>query len=182
MTGVFASASCRLGPLFSVLLSFLLLAVLSGCKGDGLTDYEREQKKKEENVNSLHNQGAKISEKRYPPHGTGYVVDLSGAQLSDSIFQKLKDLKRVAELDLSKSSLTDDQMGQLNDVAYLLVKLDLRNTAVTDAGLEKLTNLNVCFNLYLAGTKVTQAGVENFKKQRLARPSTKTKKMTVHMK
>jgi hypothetical protein len=53
---------------------------------------------------------------------------------------------------------------------------------VTDAGLEKLTNLNVCFDLYLAGTKVTPAGVESFKQQRLARPSTKTKNIKVHMK
>jgi uncharacterized protein YjbI with pentapeptide repeats len=182
MTGVFASGSCRLGLFFSVLLAFLLLAVLPGCKGGGLSDYEREQKKKEQTKSALHDQGAKITQKRYPPYGNGYVVDLSGAQLTDSTFQQLKGLERVAELNLSKSSLTDDQMDKLNDVAYLLVKLDLSNTAVTDAGVEKLTNLNVCSDLNLAGTQVTKAGVENFTKQRLARPKTRVKKLNVHLK
>ncbi len=178
------TCACKIdhpGPRSFVLLALLFLAVLSGCKGDGLTDYQREEIKKEECLNTLRAQGAKITQKNYPRYGNGYVVDLSGAQLTDSTFQNLKELKRVAELDLSKSSLTDDQMDQLNGVAFFLAKLDLRNTAVTDAGLQKLTNLNFCFDLYLAGTKVTKAGVENFKKQRLDRPTTKVKKINVHL-
>jgi hypothetical protein len=172
---------CR-GPRSFVLLTLLLLAALSGCKGDGLSDYEREQKKKEASLNALRDGGAKITQKSYGSRGHGYVVDLSGAQLTENTFQKLKEMNRVTELDLSKSSLSDDQMDKLNEVAYFLVKLDLSNTAVTDAGLEKLTNLILCFDLYLAGAKVTQAGVDNFTKQRLARPATRVKKMNVHMK
>lgn len=183
MSATFASGVHCLGSRPFVLLTLLLLAALSGCKGgDGLSDSEREQKKREESINALRDGGAKITQKSYGRRGNGYVVDLNGAQLTDNTFQRLKEMKRVTELDLSKSSLSDDQMDKLNEVAYFLVKLDLRNTAVTDAGLEKLTNLILCFDLYLAGTKVTQAGADNFTKQRLARPATRAKKMNVHMK
>jgi hypothetical protein len=125
----------------------LLLAVLPGCQGDGLSEYQREQNKQEERMSALRAQGVEVTEKNYRPHGKGYVVNLSGAQLTDDTFRKLKDLQRITELDLSKSSLADEQMDRLNEVAYLLVKLDLSNTPVTDTGLEKLTNLNLCFNL-----------------------------------
>lgn len=182
MTVPFVSGIRGRGPRSFALLTLLLLATLSGCKGDGLSDFEREQKKKEESINALRDGGAKITEKNYGRRGNGYVVDLSGAQLTDNTFQKLKEMRPLTELDLSKSSLSDDQMDKLNEVAHLLVKLDLSNTAVTDAGLEKLTNLILCFDFYLAGSKVTQAGAENFTKQRLARPATKVKKMNVHMK
>lgn len=165
----------------------LLVAVLPGCKGDGLSDYQREENKREERLSSLSNQGATISTKDYPPYGRGYVVNLSGAQITSATFQTLKDLNKqggrrgIAELGLSKSSISDDQMDQLNEVAHFLVKLDLSNTTVTDAGLQKLTNLNVCFHLNLAGTQVTSDGVSRFKNERLNRPTTKVKNTNIQL-
>lgn len=189
MTAARIARLLRFGSRLRVLLILLLLVALPGCKGgNGLSDYQREENKREERESSLRDQGATITTKDYRPYGTGYVVNLSGAQITDATLQKLKGLNgqghqpRVAELDLSKSSITDGQMDQLNEVANFLVKLDLSNTEVTDAGLVKLTNLNVCFDLYLAGTKVTSAGVERFKNERLARPMTKVKNMKVHLK
>jgi len=156
----------------SVLLILALLSGLPGCKGDGLSEVQREQQKTEAVINDLREQGATVTPKSYPPRGNGYVVDLSGAQLTDHTFQTLKDLQRVTELDLSKSSLTDDQMDQLNQLASVLLRLDLSNTKVTDAGLEKLTNLKICMNLNLVGTQVTPAGAERFKQQH-KRPASK---------
>jgi hypothetical protein len=151
------------------LLFLSLLVALSGCDGTRRNiGYEQKEKENEERENSLRDQGATITRKSYPLLGMGYAVNLSSAKITDNTFQKLKDLNRVAELDLSKSSITDGQMDQLNEVAQSLVKLDLSNTAVTDTGLEKLTNLNVCLNLDLAGTKVTPAAVGRFKNERLA--------------
>jgi hypothetical protein len=143
----------------------LFLAALPGCKRYERTSYQQEQEKKEEAMNSLREQGATITTKTYPSIGNGYVIDLKGAQITDQTFQNMKELKRVTELDLSKSSLTDDQMDQLNDVAYACTSLDLSNTAVTDAGLEKLTNLKVCIYLNLSRTKVTRAAVQRFEKE-----------------
>lgn len=174
----------RCGPRFWMLGFLLLSAVLSGCKGDGLSDYEREQNRKEDSLNTLRAQGAKVESKKYPQnprYGNGYVVNLSGLQITDDTFQKLKGLQKVSELDLSKSSISDDQMDKLNEVIPLILKLDLSNTAVTEAGLEKLTKLNFCFKLILTGSKVTPAGAERFRQQRLARPSTQIKDMKIQM-
>ena len=60
------------------------------------------------------------------------------AKITNDVFNHLKTLKRVTELDVSKSSITDEQVAKLSeqDVGTMLVKLDLSNTAVTDAGVE----------------------------------------------
>lgn len=173
MARVLISGARHPGRRPTVLLTLLLLAALLGCEKHGLSDYEREQKKKEEVLSSLREQGGTVTTKSYPRHGTGYVVDLKGAHLNDRTFQILKDLQRVTELDLSKSSITDEQMDQLNQVAFVLLKLNLSDTKVTDAGLDKLTNLKMCFDLDLAGTQVTPAGVERFKQQHARRPNAK---------
>jgi hypothetical protein len=162
---------------------FLLAALLVvGCVGGGVSLSEREKQGETNSSSTLQDQGGTVTEKTYPPYGSGYEVKLSGAQVNDATFTHLKKLQRVAELDLSRSSITDEQMGQLNEVANLLVRLDLSSTAVTDEGLEKLTNTYVLFNLNLAGTKCTPAGVERFKAKRLASPHTRVKNPNVKLK
>jgi hypothetical protein len=173
MAGVLISGARHPGRRLTVLLTLLLLAALPGCKRDVLSDSQREEKMREEAIASLREQGGTVTTKNYHPQGNGYVVDLKGAQLSDRTFENLKDLQRVTELDLSKSSLTDEQMDQLNQVALVLLKLNLSDTKVTDAGLDKLTNLKMCFDLNLAGTPVTAAGVERFKQQHPRPPNSR---------
>src|SRR4051794_29697074 len=157
------------------LLPFLALLLLAGpgcTKGDGLSDYEREQKKKEAAATAIEAAGGTVTTKHYDfgpgRSGDGKVVDLHGKQITDDIFASMKLIGHVAELDLSGSTVTDDQLAKLNepDVGTLLIRLDLSNTAVTDAGLAKLTDLYVLLNLKLVGTKVTPAGVQRFKEQR----------------
>lgn len=168
MATAFITRLQRLRLRFS-LLTLLLLVALAGCGGTNRkVTYEQVEKEKEDRMSSLREQGATIARKNYPLFGMGYAVKLSGAQIADETVQKLKELQRVTELDLSKSSIADAQMDQLNELATSLVRLDLSDTAITDAGLEKLTNLNVCLDLNLAGTKVTPAAAERFKKERLA--------------
>jgi hypothetical protein len=157
------------------LLVVSLSAAVPGCKGDGLSDLQRELNKEQDCADALRQQGATIEEKSFPPYGMGYVVNLSGAQITDRTFKHLGCLQRVAELDLSKSSITDAQMERLNEVHAYLVKLDLSHTAVTDAGLDKMTHLYVLLNLNLAGTKVTQAAVNRLQERRLADPKTRFK-------
>lgn len=181
MASVLISASRYPDHRLTVLLTLLLLSALPGCKKDPLGDSEREQKKKEEVISALREQGGTVTPKNYPSHGNGYVVNLSGAQLSDGTFQNLKDLQLVTELDLSKSSLTDEQMEQLNQATSVLLKLNLSNTKVTDAGLEKLTNLKMCMDLNLVGTQVTPAGAERFKQQHPRPPNSMIPAMRVHL-
>jgi hypothetical protein len=169
------------GSRFFALLAVALLAALPGCGRPTVSLAEREKMQETDFVTALQKQGGTVTEKSYPPHGDGYVVSLSGANVTDDTFQNLKGLKRLAELDLSKSSITDAQMDQLNEIAKYLVNLDLSHTAVTDAGLEKLTRTYVLFNLNLAGTKVTAAGVARFQQLRLQSPHTKVKRTSVKL-
>jgi hypothetical protein len=169
------------GSRFVVFLAVLFLAALPGCGRPTVSLAEREKMQETDFVTSLQKQGGTVTEKSYPPHGDGYVVNLSGAKITDETFRDLKGLKRLAELDLSKSSVADGQMDQLNEVAKYLVRLDLSHTAVTDAGIEKLANTYVLFNLNLAGTKITAAGVARFQKLRLQSPYTKVKRTTVKL-
>ena len=46
------------------------------------------------------------------------------------------------------------------------MKVDLSHTAITDAGLEKLTNMALLRDLNLSGTKVTPAAIQSFKEAR----------------
>lgn len=151
------------------LLSLAVLAVslLAGCKGDGLSDYDRMKKGQQDAADSLRAAGAKLREVPHP-QGDSWAVGLSGLTITDELLVRLKGLGRITELDLSKSTITDDHMARLNEVEIgsVLRKLDLSNTAVTDAGLDNLTNLMILGDLNLSGTKVTAAGVERFRKRR----------------
>jgi hypothetical protein len=155
--------------------ALLLLAALPGCKGDGLSELQRAMKKEQDCANALRQQGGTVEEKKYPPFGEGYVVNLSGAQITDDTFKNLACLKRVAELNLGRSSITDAQMGQLNDVPCYLVRLDLSHTAVTDAGLDKMNHLYVLLYLNLAGTRITPEAVKRLQERRLASSLTRFK-------
>ena len=54
--------------------------------------------------------------------------------------------------------------------AATLYRLNLSDTAVTDAGLQKLEGLPFLINLTVRGTKVTPGGVERYKAARKDNP------------
>src|SRR5690242_944942 len=161
----------------AAVLSLALLA--AGCGRRDTTDYnELEQQKQQQAAAAAEDAGIKAVRKRYP-QGQAWAVNLSGKQLTDATFERLRQLDHISELDLSRTNVTDAQMAQVNEIGTLLLKLDLRNTAVTDAGLEQLTNLLVLGELNLAGTKVTPAGVAAFKQQRANDPRVKNLRVGV---
>jgi hypothetical protein len=149
----------------------LAALVLSGCQKDGPSDFERMRQAQDNAADSLKGQGAKVKQMDYP-QGRAWSVNLSGATISDNLLREVKQLGKITELDLSKSTVTDDHLGLINDLGLstLLLKLDLSQTAVTDAGFEKLVNLALLSDLNLVGTKVTPAAVERFKQNRLTDP------------
>jgi hypothetical protein len=157
----------------------LLLAVnLAGCgSGSGMTDAERVkqsdfhriQMTQTEAVNQLKQSGGDVAEKRYPL-GDAWSVKLVGASVTDATFDQLQTLGRIAELDLSKSNLTDEHMPRLAEVAGVCFRLNLSGTAVTDKGLEALADLPFLMELDVRGTKVTSAAAAQFKSARQANP------------
>jgi hypothetical protein len=151
----------------AVLVVFLL-SIGAGCAPTaGIGDYQRQKTVQKNAAAEIQAVGGKVSEVKRP-QGISWAVNLSGAQLSDELFDSLKQLGYISELNLSKTNVTDAQMEWINEkeIGAVVVKLDLSNTAVSDAGLAKLTDLLVLMDLNLAGTKVTPAGVANFKQHR----------------
>jgi hypothetical protein len=147
----------------------LLTLTGTGClKREDPKSYANKVRNQEDAAAAFRDMGVKLTEKKYPPYGKGWVLNLSGKPISDDVFDRMQRLGNVTDLDLSKTNLTDEQMARLADPAVggILVNLDVSNTAVTDAGLEKLTNLRFLKSLNLTGTKVTPAAVERFKKSR----------------
>ena len=155
-----------------IFMAVLFCATAPGCGSrGGLSDFERAQKKKDDAASALRALGGEVTTVNYPAYGDGWAVKLRGAQISKDVFDHLKELKRVAELDLSKSTITDDQLVRLNEaeVGALIVKLDLSHTAVTDAGVDTL-KLSLLTQLNLTGTKVSAAAVDRLKKHRALDP------------
>jgi hypothetical protein len=168
-------------------LTLLCLMVQAGCrKPSAVGDYERMKRSQQEAAAFLREKGVKLTEQKklegqiaFAATATGMGqgqsslnVNCSGMDVTDEIFDSLKKIGYITELNLSKTNVGDAEMARVNEreVGSLLTKLNLSNTAVTDAGLAKLDSLLLLTELNLAGTKVTAAGVENFKKQRANDP------------
>ena len=139
-----------------------------------MSDHDRMMMRREAGAKSLQDAGAKAAPSGIKQLGKlTFKVDLSGMQITDALLEKLKGLDGlIAELDLSRSTITDEQIDLVNrvDIGALIAKLDLSHTGITDAGLDKLTNQLVLSELNVTSTKVTAAGVERLKKRRLERP------------
>ena len=137
---------------------------------------------KEGAATSLASSGAKFEEKQYPV-GKGWVVNLSRLTISDELLRDVKRLGNIAELDMSRSTVTDDHLRLMHELELhnLLAKLDLSNTAVTNAALEQLDGCIFLSELNLTGTKVTRGAVEQFKKARQSDTRARVKNTNVKL-
>jgi hypothetical protein len=157
---------------------FTLLALsglLVGCtKGDGLSDFQRQKLAQENAGVALEEMGGKAREVHTNFKGVkadSWSVDLGGREINEQVFDRIKELGNLSELNLSKTNVTDEDMTRLNDLGVFLLKLDLSHTAVSDAGLDKLTKLAILRDLNLVGTRVTPDGVARFQKRRQDDPN-----------
>ncbi len=76
-------------------------------------------------------------------------------------FETLKNLPELEALYMTKSPLSEEEVGQLSPLTDLTL-LSLDGARVTDAGLARLSGLNKLQHLSLVDGAVTGAGVENF--------------------
>ena len=152
------------------LLCLGLMSVLfAGC-GESVSEIERAQQIKADASEQLKSLGGQVTPKDYPGFGQGMVVELQGASIDEDVIDCLAQLERVSELNLAKSTVTDEQFAEIAKVCGFLTRLDLSNTAVTDACFESMSNLGVLRDLNVAGTKVTAAGIQQFQSKRKADP------------
>lgn len=86
------------------------------------------------------------------------IVGLTGKAFGDEQLRLLKAFKKLHELSLADSRVTD---AGLKEVARfeMLTKLDLTRTAIGDAGLQEIARLKNLTILTLIRTKVTDAGL-----------------------
>jgi len=143
-----------------------------GCDNSGgLSHLEQMKKAQQEAAESIKEKGGKADEKSYP-QGEAWAVDLSGMAIDDDVIDYLLKLSRVTELNLSKSTITDAQIASLvTEVPmHTLIKLDVSNTEISDAGLLELPKLQLIYEINVKGSKITPAGLEQYKKARPKHP------------
>lgn len=85
---------------------------------------------------------------------------LADGKIEDAQLAPLKNLPRMATLNVRGKDITDAGLAHIKD-AKGLVRLHLERTKVTDAGLENLKGLENLEYLNLWGTGVTDAGLKH---------------------
>lgn len=145
----------------------LLVLASAGCGSGGPSYYEKQKAIHDSSIDLLKDRGAKFTAKRYP-EGTAWLIDLQGLTITEEMLEQLKKVGYITEINLSKSTLTDEHLAAINNraISGFLLKLDLSKTAITDAGLDHLKDLGLLSTLILTDTKVTADGVARFKKKR----------------
>jgi len=89
-------------------------------------------------------------------------LNLRGREITNAGLVNLKDLKGLIKLHLEKTKVTDDGLQNLAGLENLEY-LNLYGTEVTDAGLKHLEGLKKLKKIYLWQTKVTDAGASALK-------------------
>ena len=148
----------------------------------GPSDFDLAQQARQKAVDLLSTKGARVTEKTYPI-GKAYAVNLSGQTITPDLLDQLKALGHVSELDLSKSTVTDDHLGKMSQLGLTntMAVLDLSNTGVSDEGLNRLENMIFLLRMNLAGSKCTKAGADKFRRNREAQVNIKTRNPTIKL-
>jgi hypothetical protein len=139
---------------------------MPGCGGYGKSEYQKFKESGQASIDFVAKAGGKAVKEGKTMHGfqmTGWLIDLSGAEISDELISQIIEVggvDPVFQLNFSKSSITDQQLVEL-DAGKVLQKtfdLDLSNTSITDAGLDQLLDVHCLSILNLTGTSATKAG------------------------
>jgi hypothetical protein len=148
---------------------FVTAISLAGC-GYEPSAYQEKQQRLENAATALTTKGGSLVEKKYP-QGQAWVVDLSKVTIDDEVLNALKSLGRVSELNLSGSTITDDQFVSLAkpETMGFTFKLDISDTAISDRGFLAAAPLALLSNINVKGSKVTDAGVAEFKQKHPAK-------------
>ena len=88
------------------------------------------------------------------------IISLTGKNFGDEHLRLLKEFKKLHELLLVDSRVTDAGLKEVTRVASL-ARLNLKQTAIGDAGLQEIARLENLEILVLISTKVTDAGLAN---------------------
>ncbi|MFN9974548.1 MAG: hypothetical protein ACK58T_32120 [Phycisphaerae bacterium] len=159
-----------------------LVTVFTGCGSgySGPSEYEQYQKKRMGFVETIQSLGGKAEYGEKSMHGfrmSGWLIQLPGADVSDELISQIIEHTRdqaVFQLNFSGSKITDAQLVALDagKVLQKTVELDLSNTAITDAGLDKLQRLYCLSELKLKGTSASKSAATRLGDRKIASPIT----------
>jgi internalin A len=101
--------------------------------------------------------GGKVSYDNPQHEKNIYGIQLAGKRLDDELINCIASIPNLLALDLSDTTLTDEQFAKLN-IANLRT-LALNNTKISDESLKRLSNCHGLEELGLAGTQISEAGI-----------------------
>jgi Leucine-rich repeat (LRR) protein len=90
------------------------------------------------------------------------TLSLNHASITDPGFECFRHLRKLRELRLRQTAITDDGLANVAQFKQLET-LNLSFTDIGDAGARHLNGLTKLRSLHLDGTRITDAGVENLK-------------------
>ena len=179
------SPRSELGRPFLRFLTFSLFGgvsiFLSGCGAySGPSEYERFKQKQDGFSGVIAAVGGTAKKEGKTMHGfqmTGWLIDLTDAEISDKLIGQIIEAGQsdaVFQLNFSNSDITDDQLAKLDagKVLQKTVDLNLSHTAITDAGLDRLSNFYCLSVLNLKGTAATKEGAKRLGDKKIANPET----------
>lgn len=166
----------------SVILAFawLTISLMCGCGYTGPSEYEKFKQKEQGFISLISAAGGSAVKEGKTMHGfqmTGWLIDLSNAEITDNVITKIIDVAQddpVFQLNFSGSSLSDDQLADLDagTVLQKTVDLNLSGTKITDAGLDRVSNLCCLTTLNLKGSTATAEGAKRLGARKIANPQT----------
>jgi hypothetical protein len=154
------------------LILLLTLLLLSGCSsGEGLSHYEQLKLGQQQAADAIVSVGGSVAEKEYP-QGTAWVIDLSSATIDDKVIQHIQTLGKIAELNLSGSTITNQQLAAIvqSGALSVTIKLDISKTQLSDAGLMELAGLHLIYEINAKDTLITPAGIKQYQEKRPSHP------------
>ncbi|MDB5319954.1 MAG: hypothetical protein JWN40_1585 [Phycisphaerales bacterium] len=114
----------------------------------------------QESVNKITGKGGLVMQLAADSDLLVVNMSLGGKQTTDAEVAEVKNLPKVAQLNLANTAVTDGGLAAVSGLTDLTT-LHLERTGVTDAGLANLKGLAKLEYLNLYGTGVTDAGIAN---------------------
>ena len=163
---------------------FACLLQLSGCDSfSGPTGHQQMEQQKERFLELVTSAGGSAELTIFAMPGMrgvqqqGWEVSLSEAEISDELIEaitEIADQNLVLSLDVSNSNIGDEQLVQLDEKMVLrgTAILNLKNTAITDAGVDQLDHTHALTELNLTGTKISDEAVERLRKRQASSKDT----------
>jgi hypothetical protein len=168
----FVQKTFSAGGTASLILAAALLA-LEGCSSySAVSEYDQQQNQRKEFFAEIEKQGGSAKEqqfKKFGKEGMAWTIKIPG-QVTDDMIDIMTTLGYITELDLSGSTITDEQLLKFDEknAGRACLDLNLSNTAISDNSFANLKNFHVLQTANLKGTKVTKLGVDQFKEDYLA--------------